>query len=115
MGCLVRPPASSRRPLSDKPAPRRPQRRRLLYSGDVRAHGRKGKLFKRFVALPSARWLLQVAGPKAPHAGRALEASSRAPGMASESEVEDCCVELFRQTPGNLAAFRRVSSDVERP
>jgi ribonuclease J len=67
--------------------------RRLFYSGDLRAHGRKAALFERLVAHP----------PKPIHA-MLMEGSSLGrlqPGQAfpSENEIEAQMVESFRQ-PG---------------
>ncbi len=69
--------------------------RSLLYSGDIRAHGRKSSTFGRLLARPPAPVDVLV-----------LEGTTvgRGPGDVglpkTEQEVEERCVGLFRETPG---------------
>lgn len=71
--------------------------RRILYSGDLRAHGRKATLFERLLAEPPRDvdvLLLEGTNIRAApaHAG------------PSERDVEEDCVDLFRGTEGMLLA-----------
>jgi ribonuclease J len=74
--------------------------RRLLYSGDVRAHGRKGKLFERFVASPPAD--VDAMLLEGTHVRETSQVTTA--GVASEFDVENSCVQLFRDTPGIVLA-----------
>ena len=69
--------------------------RRLFYSGDLRAHGRKAGLFERLVADPPADMHALL-----------LEGTSvgRGGSTVSERDVEDECVTRFRATPGIVLA-----------
>ena len=69
--------------------------RRLFYSGDLRAHGRKARLFEQLVADPPAHVDALL-----------LEGTSvgRGGSTVSEREVEEECVERFRATPGIVLA-----------
>lgn len=71
--------------------------RRLLYSGDLRAHGRKAALFERLVREPPRDVDVLL-----------LEGTNirDVPGAAglSEHDVEERCVELFTQTGGMVLA-----------
>jgi ribonuclease J len=74
--------------------------RRLLYSGDLRAHGRKSKLFDRFVAAPPADVdAMILEGTHVRQPGPIPQA-----GMASELDVENRCAELFHETLGMVLA-----------
>lgn len=73
--------------------------RRLFYSGDVRAHGRKTALFERLIAAPPTG--VHVALLEGTTVGRRPEASV---APQSEQEVEERCVKLFRNTPGMALA-----------
>ena len=72
--------------------------KRLLYSGDIRATGRKASVFERFVAEPPAGidvLLLE---------GTSIRAEDpTAPGL-TEQDVEERCVELFREVEGMVLA-----------
>lgn len=71
--------------------------RRLVYSGDLRAHGRKAALFERFVREPlSDIDVLLLEGTNIRDVPSA--------GGASERDVEDRCVELFERTNGMVLA-----------
>jgi ribonuclease J len=70
--------------------------KRLLYSGDVRAHGRKSVLFEQFVADPPAAvdtLLLEGTHIRDEHAGPVT-------GGLSERHVEEPCVEIMRRAKG---------------
>jgi ribonuclease J len=71
--------------------------KRLLYSGDLRGHGRKAALFERLLSEPpeSVDVLLLE--------GTNIREDAAAPSL-SESELEDRCVEVFRSTPGMVLA-----------
>ena len=70
---------------------------RVLYSGDLRAHGRKAKLFERLVREPPAHVdVLLLEGTK-------VTPDARSRGL-TEREVEDACVKLFRATTGVVLA-----------
>ncbi len=80
--------------------------RRLFYSGDLRATGRKGRLFERLVEHP----------PDETHAVL-LEGTQVRPGtprhsQLTEADVEDRCAELMLQTDGIvLAAYSSQNID----
>jgi ribonuclease J len=67
--------------------------RRLFYSGDFRAHGRKRRLFEKFLTDPPAD--VDVLLMEGTCVGRASDHA-----FATEEELEARFVELFRQTPG---------------
>lgn len=71
--------------------------RRLFYSGDLRAHGRKASLFERLVSDP----------PPDVHAllleGTNIQAAS-APDGPGERDVEEQCVEAFKEAGGMVLA-----------
>lgn len=72
--------------------------RKLLYSGDIRATGRKAKVFEHFVARPPADIdVLLLEGTSI----RAEDPS--APGL-SEWDVEELCIKLFREASGMVLA-----------
>jgi ribonuclease J len=64
----------------------------LFYTGDLRAHGRKGTLFEKLLRLPPAP--VDVLLMEGTTVGRADQ------GFPSETELEARFVELFRQTVG---------------
>jgi ribonuclease J len=66
----------------------------LLYTGDLRAHGRKGKLFQKLLRLPPEH--VDVLLMEGTTIGR-LDTDS---GFPTETELENRFVELFKQTPG---------------
>ena len=67
-------------------------RKRLFYSGDLRAHGRKGALFKKFVRQPPER--VNVLLMEGTTIGRNIKA------FPTEAALERRFVELFQQTAG---------------
>lgn len=71
--------------------------RRLMYSGDIRATGRKARLFERFLARPPAD--VDVLLLEGTTVGRDLPAAP-----LSEREVEQRCITLFRETKGMVLA-----------
>src|SRR5262249_28136402 len=73
--------------------------RRLLYTGDMRAHGRKARLFDRLLeAPPSNVDLLMMEGTQIGHRS---EGTERGP---SERDVEEACVDVLRSTSGIVLA-----------
>jgi ribonuclease J len=80
--------------------------RSLFYSGDLRGHGRKAALFERLVDNPPADVdVLLIEGTR-------LGRPATDGDLSSETEVEERCVELFRETTGLvLAAFSMQNVD----
>lgn len=72
--------------------------RRLFYTGDIRAHGRKARLFDRLVAEPPGADVLLMEGT---HVRSTVEARER----TTESSIEDDLVETIRTTKGLVATF----------
>lgn len=72
--------------------------RRLFYSGDLRAHGRKGGLFERLVAHPPTADVLLMEGTN-------VRADGRASAPSSERSVEHDLIERFTATEGMVAMF----------
>lgn len=71
--------------------------RRLFYSGDLRAHGRKASLFERLVSEPPQDvhvLLLEGTNIQA-------ETTQAKPG---EKDIEEHCVQVFSETPGMVLA-----------
>jgi ribonuclease J len=68
--------------------------RRLFYSGDLRAHGRKSKLFERMVAHPPSR--IDVMLMEGSSLGRLADDSK----FETEGDLEDAFVERFKATAG---------------
>lgn len=68
--------------------------KRLFYTGDLRAHGRKPKLFERLVNHPpkDADVLLME--------GTTVQREETEHGFPSESEIENDMVRIFKSTPG---------------
>jgi ribonuclease J len=74
--------------------------RRLFYSGDLRAHGRKPGTFERLVSEPPADIdVLLLEGT------RLSRAEPHPDEPSSELDVEFACVEAFRQTEGMVLAL----------
>ncbi len=72
--------------------------RKLFYTGDIRAHGRKSRLFDRLVdAAPQADVLLME--------GTNVRATTEPPPRTTEHDVEQQLVETFGATPGLVATF----------
>jgi ribonuclease J len=83
--------------------------RRLLYTGDLRAHGRTGFRFERLLTDPRVRgvdWLLCE--------GTTLGSSGDSHGMRSEAEVEEELVRLAEAAPGKLLAVAASGQNVDR-
>lgn len=72
--------------------------RRIFYTGDIRAHGRKSGLFDRLVASPPAADVLLMEGTN-------IRAGSGAAPRQTEADVEDELNETFRETGGLVAVF----------
>jgi len=73
--------------------------RRLLYSGDLRAHGRKSSTFERLIRESEAVNVLLLEGT------RVGDASTSGRGLASEKDVEDAAVDVFTRTAGMALAI----------
>lgn len=72
--------------------------RRLFYTGDLRAHGRKAKLFDALVARPPAADVLLMEGTN-------VRAGGGDAAVGSEASVEADLVSTFAATPGLVATF----------
>ncbi|MFQ5700191.1 MAG: MBL fold metallo-hydrolase [Myxococcota bacterium] len=74
--------------------------RRLFYTGDIRAHGRKARVFEEFIQAPPGDIdVLLMEGTN-------IRADSTAgQGGPSEQDVERACVETFRGTQGIVLAM----------
>lgn len=72
--------------------------RKLFYTGDIRGHGRKSRLFDRLVSDPPAADVLMMEGT---HVRTTHDDSPR----LSEHDVEKQFVQTFEQTPGLVATF----------
>jgi ribonuclease J len=72
--------------------------RRLLYTGDIRAHGRKAALFERLISAPPAVDALMMEGTN-------LRSGATSSARSSERSVEDDLVATFTDTPGLVATF----------
>lgn len=72
--------------------------RRLFYSGDVRAHGRKAALFERLVAHPPSADVMLMEGTNIRRDGQVGE-------RVSESDIEMQLADTMRSTPGLVATF----------
>ena len=73
--------------------------RRLFYSGDLRAHGRKASLFERLLAHPPSVHTLILEGT------RVDERGSGERGAVSEHDVEEQALAVFRHAPGAALAI----------
>ena len=83
--------------------------RRLLYSGDLRAHGRAGFRFENMLCdrrLRGVDWLLIE--------GTTLGRSGEGHGLRSESEVEECLVDLAREESDKLLAVAASGQNLDR-
>lgn len=84
--------------------------KKLLYSGDLRAHGRTGFRFERMIGdtrLRRADWLLLE--------GTTLGAGgSEGHGLRSEQDVEDALVALAGERPDKLAAVVASGQNLDR-
>jgi len=79
--------------------------RRLFYSGDLRATGRKGRLFERLVADPPEAHAVLLEGTQV-RPGRSRHS------QLTEADVEDRCAELMSRTDGIvLAAYSSQNID----
>ena len=66
----------------------------LFYTGDLRAHGRKGALFEKLLRLPPSPVSVLLME------GTTLSRTETATGFPSEADLESRFVELFKSTPG---------------
>ncbi len=83
--------------------------KRLLYTGDLRAHGRTGYRFEKMLAdqrLQNVDWLLVE--------GTTLGGSGGSHGLRSESDVETELVALARANPGSMVAVVASGQNVDR-
>jgi len=71
----------------------------LFYSGDLRAHGRKASLFERLIKRPPAVDALLLEGT------RIDERDEVERGLASERDVEEQALAIFRRASGAVLAF----------
>lgn len=81
--------------------------RRLFYSGDIRAHGRKKSLFERLVREPPPTDVLLLEGT------RIGESAGAERGLASERAVEERAVDVFRGTDG-MALVMYSAQNIDR-
>ncbi|MDW9812849.1 MBL fold metallo-hydrolase [Sinorhizobium meliloti] len=81
--------------------------RRLFYSGDLRAHGRKAALFERLIADPPRN--IDALLMEGSTLGR-LETDQRFP---TEAEVEDKLLDIFRQADG-MALVAASAQNIDR-
>lgn len=82
---------------------------RLLYTGDLRAHGRTGFRFEQLLADERVRgvdWLLVE--------GTTLGSSGGSHGLRSEAEVEAALLELARAERGKLVAVAASGQNLDR-
>jgi ribonuclease J len=82
---------------------------RLLYTGDLRAHGRTGYRFKNLIAHERVRgvdWLLCE--------GTTLGSSGGSHGLRSEADVEEELVALARAEPDKLIAVSASGQNLDR-
>ncbi len=82
---------------------------RLLYTGDLRAHGRTGFRFENLLDDERVRgldWLLVE--------GTTLGSSGGTHGLRSEADVEEKLVELAEEGPGDLLAVIASGQNVDR-
>ena len=83
---------------------------RLLYTGDLRGHGRKGRLFEKMVAAPPVHVdTLLMEGTHVPR----QDAPARTSTASTESTVEIDMVATFRATAG-LAAVVSSAQNIDR-
>ena len=74
--------------------------RRLFYTGDIRAHGRKKGLFEELLRLPPES--LDVLLMEGTHVRKDSDGTERGP---TESDVEDACAQTFKSTEGMVLAM----------
>ena len=74
--------------------------RRLFYTGDIRAHGRKAGIFEELLRKPPEN--LDVLLMEGTHIRAESNCTERG---ASEKDVEDACVETFKSTEGMVLAM----------
>lgn len=82
---------------------------RLLYTGDLRAHGRTGFRFKNMLEdrrLKNVDWLLVE--------GTTLGSSAETHGLAREADVEDALVDLTNERPDAMVAVVASGQNVDR-
>jgi ribonuclease J len=82
---------------------------RLLYTGDLRAHGRTGFRFENMLRderLQGVDWLLIE--------GTTLGSSGGTHGLRSEADVEEALLELAREYPDNLLAVAASGQNLDR-
>jgi ribonuclease J len=82
---------------------------RLLYTGDLRAHGRTGFRFEKLLADERVRgvdWLLCE--------GTTLGLSGGSHGLRSEADVEEQLLELAREEPTKLVAVAASGQNLDR-
>jgi len=82
---------------------------RLLYTGDLRAHGRTGFRFEKLLADPRVRgvdWLLCE--------GTTLGSSGGSHGLRSEADVEEELLALARTEPDKLVAVAASGQNLDR-
>ncbi len=73
--------------------------RRVFYTGDIRAHGRKAALFKKLLSSPPKN--IHVLLMEGTHVRPDSDGSEKSP---TEDEVEKACVETFKATRGAVLA-----------
>ena len=74
--------------------------RRLFYTGDIRAHGRKAGIFEELLRKPPED--IEVLLMEGTHIREDSDGSERGP---TERDVEDACVETFKATEGMVLAL----------
>ncbi|MFZ1058147.1 MAG: MBL fold metallo-hydrolase, partial [Candidatus Rokuibacteriota bacterium] len=74
--------------------------RRLFYTGDIRAHGRKGGIFEELLREPPGN--VDVLLMEGTHVREDSDGSERGP---SERDVEDACVDTCKETGGMVLAM----------
>jgi len=82
---------------------------RLLYTGDLRAHGRTGFRFEKLIAderVQGVDWLLCE--------GTTLGSSGGSHGLSSEADVEERLLELGRDDPEKLLAVAASGQNLDR-
>jgi ribonuclease J len=72
--------------------------RKLFYTGDIRAHGRKSRLFDRLVATPPSAQVLLMEGTN-------VRAKAARVPRTTETDVENQLVNTYVTTPGLVATF----------
>src|SRR5213593_1413221 len=74
--------------------------RRLFYTGDIRAHGRKAGLFEELLRRPPEN--IDVLLMEGTHIREDSDGSERGP---SERDVEDACADMCKETKGVVLAM----------